>query len=154
IVLTEPPAHLVRAKAEPIVKALFATPVTSVQRKRHQLGYDGWVEDLVIVVRPRTPEQVKGLADDLALLSVYAFGSAYKAEVEDIARLGAPKTWDAPPALEVRSEELFAWLLGPNAEKLVPLDGGEAATLRQRADLKEIGIYQTGAAGLIVALLP
>jgi hypothetical protein len=154
IVLTEPPAHLVRAKAAPIVKALFSTPVASVQTRRHQLGFDGWVEDLVIVVRPSSPEQVKGLADDLALLSVFAFGSAYKAEVEDIARLGPPKFWEAPPALEVRAEELFAWLLGPNAEALVPLDGGDGERLKQRVERKETGTYRTDAPGLIVVLLP
>jgi hypothetical protein len=154
IVLTEPPPHLVRAKAEPIVKALFSAPVASVQRKRHPLGFDGWAEDLVIVARPRTPEQIKALNDDLALLSVLAFGSAYKAEVEDIARLAPPKFWEAPPALEVSADELFAWLMGPKAEMLVSLDGGEGATLRERSARKETGTYQSANPGLIVALLP
>jgi hypothetical protein len=154
IVLTEPPPHLVRTKAEAIVKALFSTPVASVQRKRHQLGFDGWAEDLVIVVRPRTADDIKTLNDDLTLLSIYAFGSAYKAEVENIARLGPPKFWEAPPALDVSADELFTWLLGPKAEMLVTLEGGEAATLSDRADRRETGIFQTVATGLIVALLP
>src|SRR5262249_52292016 len=138
----------------PIVRALLSTPIASVQRRRHNLGYDGWVEDLVIVVRARTPEQIRALGDDLALLSVFAFGSAYKAEVEEISQLTAAKYWDAPPALEVRAEELFAWLLGPGAESLLPLDGGDPATLQQRADRNETGTYQTETPGLIVALLP
>src|SRR4051794_15541327 len=54
IVLTEPPPHLVRSKAEAIVRALFSVPIASVQRRRHQLGYDGWAEDLVITVRAKT----------------------------------------------------------------------------------------------------
>jgi hypothetical protein len=154
IVLTEPPSHLARSKAEPIVKTLFATPVSSVQRKRHPLGFDGWAEDLVIVVRARTPDQVRALNDDLALLSVFVFGSAYKAEVEDIARLAPPKFWEAPPALEVSADELFAWLLGPNADKLVPLEGGDAAPLKERAARNETGTYQSVAPGLVVALVP
>lgn len=154
IVLTEPPPHLVRGKAEPIIRALFSVPITSVQRRRHQLGYDGWVEDLVIVARPRTPEQTKALGDDLALLSVFAFGSAYKAEVEELSRPPTATYWEAPPALEVRAEELFAWLLGTGAESLIPLDGGDAATLQQRVERNETGTYQTGTPGLIVAVLP
>jgi hypothetical protein len=154
IVLTEPPPHLVRAKAETIVKSLFAAPVASVQHQRHQLGFNGWAEDLVIIARPRTPEQLKSLSDDLALLAVFAFGSAYKAEVEDIARLAPAKAWEAPPALEVSADELFAWLLGSNAEKLVPLEGGDGATLQERAEHNETGTYQTATPGLVVALLP
>ena len=61
---------------------------------------------------------------------------------------------DAPLALEVSADELFAWLLGPQAEKLIPLDGTDAAALQERSMLKEIGVYQTAAPGLIVALLP
>jgi hypothetical protein len=156
IVLTEPPPHLVRGNAESIVKALFSVPISSVQHKRHALGYDGWTEDLVIVARPRTTEQVKALSDGLALLSMFAYGSSYKAEVEDITRLAPAKYWEAPPAVEVTAEELFSWLLGPKAEMLVPLDGGDGATLKERAARKETGAYQSEstAPGFIVALLP
>jgi hypothetical protein len=156
IVITEPPPHLVRAKAEAIAKALFSVPIASVQRKRHALGFDGWAEDLVVVARPRGPEQIKALGDDLALVSLFVFGSAYKAEAEDIARLAPARFWDAPPALEVGAEELFAWLIGPKPELLVPVDGGggTGATLGQLAERKEIGTYQTQSPGLIVALLP
>jgi len=154
IVLTEPPPHFVRANADAIVKALFSVPVISVQRKRHALGFNGWTEDLVIVVRSSTAEQDRALNDDLALLSMFAFGSDYKTEVEDIARLAPPAYWDAPPAVEVTADELFSWLLGPNAEKLVPLDGGDAAGLQERAARKEIGTYQSATPGLVVTLLP
>jgi peptidoglycan hydrolase-like protein with peptidoglycan-binding domain len=153
IVLAEPPQHLVRDKAAAIVQALFSVPV-KVSKHRHKLGFDGWVEDLVIVAEPRTPAEVGTLGDDIALLALYAFGSAYKAEVEDIARIEPAPPWQAPPALEVTAEELYAWLLGPNPRALVPLDGGAATTLQALADGRQIGTYQTDDPGLVVALVP
>ncbi|MGG2352335.1 hypothetical protein ACE4Z7_24345, partial [Salmonella enterica] len=53
IVLTEPPPHLTRSKADAIVQALLGMRV-KVERRRHVLGYNGWVEDLVIVANVAT----------------------------------------------------------------------------------------------------
>ena len=154
IVLAEPPPHLVRANVEGIVKALVGAPVTTVMTKRHPLGFDGWVDDLVIVARPSGAEQLAEFNGGLALLAKYAFGSAYKAEVLDIARMETAPLWSAPPALEVTAEELHEWLIGPNAQRLVALEGGPAARLRDRADRGETGTYHTEEPGLVVAIVP
>ena len=157
IVLTEPPPHLTRNNAEAIAKAFFgATENTSLQvhKKRHNLGFDGWVEDLVIVAEPRTAEETKALGDSLALLALYAFGSSYKAEVLDISNMGAAPVWEAPPAFEVTADELHAWLLGPNAKALAPLEGGPSSNLKALAERNETGVFQSVEPGLVVAIVP
>src|SRR5262245_43125754 len=154
IVLTEPPSHIVRTKAEAIVQKLFASPDIVVERRRHPLGFDGWVEDLIIVFGPKSSADRATVANDLALLSVLAFGSTYKVEAEDISRLVPPSPWRAPKALEVSKAELFAWLLGNDAQKLVPVDGGVAATLLERVNRGEFGTYLSSSPGLVVTLMP
>lgn len=154
IIVTEPPAHLVRGKIDGIVRALFSAPVVSVHRRRGPDGFDGWVEDLAIVVNPKTPDQMTALSNDLTVLATLVFGSSYKAEIQDIARMTPAPLWEAPQAIEVSAEELYNWLLSPTAERLIPLDGGTPASLRERTDRGEIGAFQTAAPGLVVALLP
>jgi hypothetical protein len=156
IVLTEPPPHLRRDKAEAIVKALFTVPsasIESVQIRRQPLGFDGWAEDLVIVVDTRTPAARTGLDESLALLATLAFGSSYKAETEDIDSLSSSPR-QAPPPLEIGKEELLAWLVGPGAQKLISVDGGNGATLRERAERSELGTYYSEVPGIVVALMP
>ena len=154
IVLTEPPPHITRSNAERIIRSLFASSVSSVERRRHQLGFDGWVEDLVIVVDTKSDAGRALLADDYALLAKLAFGSAYKAEIENIDELMAPPLWQAPPAFEISKEELFTWLLGQNAQTLIPVDGGAAASLRERVSRGEFGTFHTSSPGMVVALVP
>ena len=153
IVLTEPPPHLTRSKAEAIVQALLGVRA-KVERRRHKLGYDGWVEDLVIVANPATPADTAALADGLAQLAIYAFGSAYKAEIEDIATMEPAPHWEAPPQLEVTDDDLHAWLLGPNAKVLVPIDGDSPITLKALIDAGGTGIFQTVEPGLVLAVVP
>ena len=107
----------------------------------------------MIIAEARTPEDVKALDENLALLALYAFGSAYKAEVEDIASMQPAPLWEAPPALEVTAEELSTWLLGPRPR---PSCRSRAASrhVAGAADRKEIGTYQTVKSGLVVAILP
>jgi hypothetical protein len=155
IVLTEPPPHIDREKSEAIIKALFTYPesIEAVQRRRYSLGFDGWVEDLVIIVDVRKPTVLSGLDDNLALLATLAFGSTYKVEVENIEKLTSIRGL-GPPPLEISQEELFTWLIGPNAQKLTLINGGAGLTLRERVDRNEVGTYYSEAPGLVIALLP
>lgn len=154
IVLTEPPSHITRDKADPIVRALFASPIVSVERRRHQLGFDGWAEDLVIAVDTRTPQSQGTLSDDLALLATLAFGSAYKAEVENIDDLQPPSIWQAPSAINVSKEEISTWLLGAEAQLLTPVGGDDHAPLVERIARNETGTYYSASPGLVVAIMP
>jgi hypothetical protein len=156
VVLTEPPAHITPAKADSIVRALFAglAPIESVQRRRHPLGFDGWAEDLVIVIDGKVSANRAGIEDGIASLASLASGSAYKAEVEDIDALASSPRAQAPPAMEVGKEELFSWLLGPDAQKLVLIEGANSATLRERTARQEFGTYYTSSPGLVIVTVP
>lgn len=154
IVLTEPPPHLTRSKADAIVQALLGMRV-KVERRRHVLGYNGWVEDLVIVANVATvPGGVTLLDDGLTRLAIYAFGSAYKAEVEDIASMALASHWEAPAPLDVSDGDLYAWMLGPNAFGLVAAADISPANLKAISDGGGYGVYYTVEPGLVVALLP
>jgi hypothetical protein len=155
IVLTEPPSHITPGKADSIVRALFGEPASleSVQRRRHPLGFDGWAEDLVIVVDARTPTVLANLDDNIALLATLAFGSAYKAEVENVDALSS-SLGQAPPPLEITKEELFTWLIGRDAQKLISGPGATGATMQERADRNELGTYYSETPGLVVTLVP
>jgi hypothetical protein len=71
-----------------------------------------------------------------------------------VRRLSVSQVRQCPPALEVSKEELAAWLLGPSAQKLTPIDGGAELTLRQRMERNEFGTFHSAAAGLVVVLVP
>lgn len=154
LIVSEPPAHVVRSKAESIVRALFTSQVVAVTRHRHKLGFDGWVEDLAVELKVEGAAAERTLSNDLALLAGYLYGSTYKAEVHDLARLEEVPLWQAPPSLDVRAEELHAWFFGPSAQTLAPLAGGPPATLKSLADSGPPGVYASTAPGLVVALLP
>jgi hypothetical protein len=101
VVLTEPPPHIRPNKAEEIIKALFTVPsanIESVQKRRHPLGFDGWAEDLIIVVNAADADTKAQLDESLALLAALAFGSTYKAEIYDIKTLAPPQGLAPPPA--------------------------------------------------------
>lgn len=157
IVLTEPPPHITTAATPAIVKALLPLPesaIRSVHRKRHRLGFDGWAEDLVIVLNAQMPQQQAAVDDSLAVLATLAFGSSYKAEVEDITLLLPQQARQAPKAVEVTKEELHSWLLGPRAHKLVPIDGGSGSLLRDLTNRNVFGTFYGEEAGLVVAIVP
>jgi len=157
IVLTEPPPHIVPRKAGAIIRALFTVPaqfIVSVDRRRHQLGFDGYAEDLVIEVDTDSPQIQARLDDSLASFAALAFGSTYKADILEIDQLPASIPAGAPPAVEVSKEELFSWLLSPAAQKFVLLDGGAAMTLQERAANRELGTYYSATPGLVVVIVP
>lgn len=158
VVLTEPPAHITRLEAEKIMRALLRAPIVAVDRSSHKIGFDGWAEDLVIVLKPKTGADEDALIEDLAALAALVFGSAYKAELEDIARLEPAPHWQAPPSLGITLAEVEAWLLGTSASppqhQLVDIDSGHHASLMDRAERQETGVFYSDTRGLVVALLP
>ena len=153
IVVTEPPPHIVRMHAEPIMRALFSTPLISVEQRRKVSGFDGWTQDLIIVADAHSAENQQRLREDLGLLASLVFGSSYKAEIESISDLPAASAWAAPRSFDVSKDELFEWLLGPKAEKLISLDGGAAATLREIAQHQIFGTFHSVTPGLVVTLV-
>jgi len=154
VVFTEPPPHITRIKADAIVRALFQSTITAIERRRHLLGFDGWAEDLVITGRAATPQQLRTLSNDLGLLTYYAFGTTYKAEIEDIARLIPAPFFAAPASVEVRSSELDAWLFGASALLFVSAEGGPAAKLSEWAARDETGVFLSEPPGLVAAIVP
>jgi hypothetical protein len=76
VVVTEPPHHIVRSKAEAVLRALFASKIKSVSMRRYSLGFDGWAEDAVVVVSARTAAETLVLREDLTLLAQLMFASS------------------------------------------------------------------------------
>ena len=153
VVLTEPAPHLTRAKYAEIVKAMFESKITDVRVMRQPLGVDGWIDDLVIEIDPKGKANAS-ISNDLSLLALLNFGSLYKVDIEDIASMKNAPVWHAPPALAVTPQEMWSWLLGGNAQKLLRADGGPALTLSERAAAREMGVYFAESADLVIALLP
>lgn len=155
LVWTEPPPHIPADRADSVVRALLTIPsekIEAIQRRRSTLGFDGWVEDLIISIDTREAITKTQLQESLALLATATFGSTYKAEIRNIDNLTRP-SGQAPPPLEVSKEELASWLLGPAAQKLTSLTG-TPATLKELATKNEIGTFYSDRPGLVVALMP
>ncbi|MCA1472773.1 hypothetical protein I6F09_33520 [Bradyrhizobium sp. IC3195] len=156
VVLTEPPPHIPADRANEIIRALFTVSsdkIELIQKRRNPLGFDGWAEDLVILVDTRDAATKEQLYHSLAMLAALAFGSTYKAEVRNIDRM-FPTSGMAPPPLEVSKEELSSWFFGPNAQKLLGVTGASSATLQERAARNETGTFYSETPGLVVAILP
>ncbi len=100
LIISEPPPSVTL----PEVAAAFGDLLHKLDTRRHRIGFDGWVKDIVAVLPPISPEQLETLVADL---SRYMFGTSYKAYALDLA---VPPSDPSSYDLMVGTSALNDWL--------------------------------------------
>lgn len=158
LIISEPPPTLPRGAFRETLATVFGPALKKADLRRHAIGQDGWVEDVVVVLAYASPGEEKArLANDLAYLAQRLFGTSYKSAPTLLLENNSFRTeaLRAPPQLAVRADELKRWLLDASDKNLVSLGDG---TLH---DLKELllgpgapGVYFTRLRGLVLLIAP
>lgn len=163
LVIAEPPPGFGAAEARAALAAAFPDrQVLAVEPERAPVGYDGWVEDLVVTLGPAPAGEAdtpaageRRLRELAAYLSRALFGTSYKAYALrlPVERRDAPMALrQAPPSLGVGAAELKRWLLDEGRNFVRP-EGGEPATLAGLAAGGATGAYLSAEPGLALLVL-
>lgn len=114
VIVSEPPPHLAGRVKEAFGK-IFKEAYQSHELFTQQIGFDGWVKDIVVRLHYSSDERLR-LDRDIAALNVELFGTDYKAsysvlELKDWSRTLPVKRLVGPPNLRVNAASLNRWLL-------------------------------------------
>jgi len=158
--LTEPPQHAFKSR-DKWIQRVFGANLLSTAVVEHQIGYDGFVRDVIVEAKPMDSAQISKVISEI---DITYYGKAYKAHY----LLFAPKSWDAdreltrrrgPPDAEVSASSIQEWLYGDDSLKFSSdvLDSDNPVAEDVSADeLKtdQFGVYYSRPAGLVVFMIP
>lgn len=163
LIISEPGPSLDRATLESLIRKAMGSDLVKLERRRWFIGVDGWLEDLVITMRPIPP--VNGnrastspvpnaiFRDRVAMLHVALYGTAYGAAIES----SEPPTERVPVHLDLRVTpvEINAWVTDP---KLAwrPLSNRDtvAATMAALRGKRATGAFKSLDGTLVLLLVP
>ncbi|MDB5579588.1 MAG: hypothetical protein JWR80_4764 [Bradyrhizobium sp.] len=153
LILSEPPPWAQRKQLAEQLKNFFgAQQMLSVQVLRHPIGFDGWVEDVVVRLRQSAKADDVWLRAKLTDLHERFFGTAYKATVTRLPIKPRVAPALAPPSMDVRAVELKAYLMD-GKPLLQPGTGGPQTALDTVLQNGQPDTYFS-LTGLVVLLLP
>jgi hypothetical protein len=152
LVVSEPPPHVtvegLRASA-PDVAAAIPDLIDKIEIKKHLIGHDGWVKDIVLTLKPARDAEIGAFVDKVHR---YLFSTTYKVDCSDL--WSEARTLVKPSDLDrkVTAAELRKWLF---EDRLTfrPIEGGETVTAEKILADKRSGVFQ-GGEGLVLWGLP
>jgi hypothetical protein len=152
LLVSEPPPHVtvdgLRACA-PDVAAAIGDLIEKIEVKKHPIGHDGWVKDIVLTLKSARDTEIGSFVDKV---HHYLFSTTYKVDCLDLlpeARAGVkPSDLDR----KITAVELRKWLF---EDRLTfrPIEGGEVVTAEKILADKRSGVFQ-GGDGLVLWGLP
>jgi hypothetical protein len=115
IIISEPSNRLNKQQWQDFIAAVFADDLLEYRTFKWMIGFDGWVEDIVVRVQnPDLPQD--GLLnhrltrDRIALINMAMFGSAAGTSVERIESNQSPGNISQIPNLKVSASEVLDWV--------------------------------------------
>lgn len=75
VIVTEPPPRLAETDIEGFVADLFGDSFRGAERRRWQIGVDGWLEDLIVTLTPESDDD--RFEDQLAFLYLTVFDTTF-----------------------------------------------------------------------------
>jgi hypothetical protein len=157
LIVSEPPPTLPHDHFFEALRSIFGDRLIGAQLRRHPIGVDGWVEDVICVLKYSGSAEEPLLKAHLASLAKELFGTSYKAAPIKLSSKSqvANSLRTAVPNLEINAGELKNWLLDDTKNGLISLDSGENYTLRALlAPDGAPGVYFTNKQGLVILILP
>ncbi len=162
-IISEPPPQLSRAELEQLARAAFGAQLEAVTRFRWATGIDGWLEDLVLTLRPAseqasstvlgpglsTWEAPANVVEALKYIDLTLHGTADGFWLENIDQ---PVASSAIESLSIRSGEAASWLGGDGSWTVL---GGEPASgFNWSAMTARQGAYRSADDTLVALVLP
>ncbi|MEM7410455.1 MAG: hypothetical protein AAF430_09510 [Myxococcota bacterium] len=151
LIVSEPPPNLSRREWDAAICRAF-DGVRGLARKRHKVGFDGWVEDVVVEldVADLAADDSLALQAGIETLYLSMFGTLYKAHAIALpTHLPGPMDRGAP-RLDVGASELRKWLFDEPAIFVSSL--GERRAFDDVMGAVETGVWRSED-GLLVAWL-
>jgi hypothetical protein len=143
LIISEPPPHVTLEQ----ILLTIGDAILGHDVKPHEVGYDGWVKDVVI--------KLKGNDDEvsvlLSALNRQLFFTSYKSYVMPLPVKVTPQKYDLD--LKVTASEIRSWIVNEQ-ERFIPVEGGEALTLAQLSSRSPAGVYSCRRRGLVAWWIP
>ncbi len=164
VVLSEPPPLLSKRAVEKLVKLTFGSDLISAQRLRWKIGIDGWVEDLVLNVKPLasedriTPDVLFAdnlFRDRIALLHLALFGTTYGGQIEMVSNATVSSGKSEALNLRVSARELSEWVAEPSLS-WISLDARDSKDLtwKEIVTEKRSGAFASSDGSLVMLTVP
>jgi hypothetical protein len=145
LIVAEPAPHVTVAG----LTALRQSALSNVGTEKWQIGWDGWVKDVVITL-PRLSDE--DLNNTLAAVEQYVYGSTYEAAVIRMPEPPAKPELQAPN-LRVSAAELRSWA-GSDALKFSTMFGETPRRLSALLSGGAHGVYYSAPEGLVAWIFP
>lgn len=144
LIVSEPPPHM---SAGDILYPLGSL-IRNHSEKRQNIGYDGWVKDIVVEIAGSKAE----IDSAISSLNQQLFYTSYKSYVLP---LPATTPSNAPLDLDlhVTSAELKKWALD-DKETFTPVEGGDSLSLEQLFEQKMSGVFYGDRGSLVAWFIP
>jgi hypothetical protein len=144
LIVSEPPAHV---RLEDILTSVGNELLLNHQVKKHKMGYDGWVKDVVIAIKGNE-EQVQAM---LSRLNQRLFFTSYKSYTLKLPAQVRMSSFDLN--LSVTPDELNQWIV-VDREQFFPIEGGPATALANLSAEQSSSVYVSHRRGLIGWWIP
>jgi hypothetical protein len=144
LIVSEPPGHVTPDG----LRKCSACAFTLLKVKNHEIGYDGFVRDVVAKLPAMSEPQVAELIDRL---HDYMFGTTYKAEALTLPFGPLPPAKDL--AIKVSAEEIRMYVLDEK-ESFRAVEGGKPQSLASILSDRKSGVFLSRNRGLVAWTLP
>jgi hypothetical protein len=144
LIVSEPPPHV---RLEDILSSVGNDLLLNHQVKKHRIGYDGWVKDVVMAIKGNE-EQVQAM---LSRLNQRLFFTSYKSYTLRLPARVRMSSFDFN--LSVTPAELNQWLVA-DREQFFPIEGGPATVLSNLSAEQSSSVYVSHRRGLVGWWIP
>ena len=141
LIVSEPPPHVTLEGLGNLNPAVLANPLT----RTVQIGYDGWVRDVVVRIDYTGDREIHTLIDRL---HIYLFGSAYKSYALSIPPEGAPPRARRDLNIHISAADLDRWLFRSNG-RFIPYNGSTAVPIATLLATGKSGLYYSEEPGVV-----
>lgn len=145
LIISEPPPHADVAR----IRTMLAAFDPVLQIKKQRIGNDGWVKDLVLVLK--NTQQEVALQETLQQVHEYLFLTSYKADylyLEQPAPFADERNWNQ----EIQAREIRQWM--EEEESFYPVQGGAAEPIKKILSANRYGVFYSLRPGLVAWILP
>ena len=148
LLIAEPPPYF-EADSLP---ALFRGFNIRVERKKHRLGYDGHITDLIVTVENATEQN---LQNRIRRLSELLYFSDYKCPVIPLQKLGNRRHFTRNQLdYRINLEEINSWFLSEPERFMTLGDTARTYTLQELLTARKYGVFFSVEPGFVVWTLP
>jgi hypothetical protein len=145
LIVAEPASHVTVAA----LTALRPAALSRIASEKWQIGWDGWVKDLVITLPAMSDEDLRNTLGDV---EQYVYGSTYRAAVIEMPERSS-SLHPASANLHISAGELRSWAAG-NAIKFSTIFGESPVRLIALLSGRAGGVYYSAPSGLVAWILP